>query len=518
MVLGRLAIDREEVASTAGSLAGRRAEPRVRLPRRRAPAQRQPRRAGRRAVARHAARHVERRAAQRADRRAAVPRWRRAGRGDDAGDRASGACAFACRTTPCSTSTRRGPRWRAPVSCSPPATPPPPPTAAERAADADRAAVPVASRGRPGSTACARELDELHIRALERPGARARACGRPARRRRRGRPARARRPVLEAAHRLRIAMLGRPGDRAGALKAYERCKALLAAELGIEPSAETEAALQRRARGGRAAAPAPEASSPFGGVLGARRRGPRLPAPHRAHPAARPRRRQRWPRRPTAPTALALLETSAAPDVIVCDIDMPGMDGVEFIRHVAERRLASAVAIASGLDRRVLETVRAASEGYGLQVLGAVEKPLTARGARGAARGLPAAAAVSRRSRRTATAAAVARSRSTRDARPWTSSRSSTSRSAPSPASARWPQAPGGRPSSGRRRRRRARAPLRRAPAAAGAATRCRRPRRGRLGRAAAEPARRRVARRRAGRDRARPRRADRRRRRPRAR
>jgi CheY-like chemotaxis protein len=31
----------------------------------------------------------------------------------------------------------------------------------------------------------------------------------------------------------------------------------------------------------------------------------------------------------------------------VFDIDMPGMDGVELIRHVAERQLASAVAIAS---------------------------------------------------------------------------------------------------------------------------------------------------------------------------
>lgn len=55
------------------------------------------------------------------------------------------------------------------------------------------------------------------------------------------------------------------------------------------------------------------------------------------------------------------------------------MDGVEFIRHVARRGLASAIAIASGLDRQLLETVHAVGEGYGLQVLGAVEKPLTLR-------------------------------------------------------------------------------------------------------------------------------------------
>jgi EAL domain-containing protein (putative c-di-GMP-specific phosphodiesterase class I) len=46
---------------------------------------------------------------------------------------------------------------------------------------------------------------------------------------------------------------------------------------------------------------------------------------------------------------------------------------------VARRGLASAVAIVSGLDRVLVETVRAVAEGYGLLVLGAVEKPLTAR-------------------------------------------------------------------------------------------------------------------------------------------
>jgi EAL domain-containing protein (putative c-di-GMP-specific phosphodiesterase class I) len=77
--------------------------------------------------------------------------------------------------------------------------------------------------------------------------------------------------------------------------------------------------------------------------------------------------------------ALELLTTSEPPDVIICDLEMPGMDGVEFIRHVAQRGLASGVVIASGLDRRVLNAVQSVSEGYGLQVLGAVEKPLTAR-------------------------------------------------------------------------------------------------------------------------------------------
>ena len=44
--------------------------------------------------------------------------------------------------------------------------------------------------------------------------------------------------------------------------------------------------------------------------------------------------------------------------MIVCDIDMPGMDGVEFIHHVAEDELAGAVIIASALEPKVIDAVR----------------------------------------------------------------------------------------------------------------------------------------------------------------
>ncbi|MEN0015693.1 MAG: BTAD domain-containing putative transcriptional regulator, partial [Solirubrobacteraceae bacterium] len=182
-------------------------------------------------------------------------------------------------------------------------------------------------------------------------------------------------PYLEAAHRLRITLLGRTGDRAGARKAYERCAALLASELGLEPSAETAAALREAV--GEASAAVPGSESPLAGLSVLvvedhdfqRRttlsllRGLGVGELHEASDGA---------------GALRLLDGAVAPDVVVCDIDMPGMDGVEFIRHVAERGLVTAVVFASGLDRRVLDTVRAASEGYGLQVLGAVGKPLTA--------------------------------------------------------------------------------------------------------------------------------------------
>ncbi|MET3808125.1 putative ATPase/DNA-binding SARP family transcriptional activator [Nakamurella sp. UYEF19] len=48
-------------------------------------------------------------------------------------------------------------------------------------------------------------------------------------------------PLDERAHRILIAALDHAGDRAGAVQAYERCRAMLAEQLGVDPSAETVA-------------------------------------------------------------------------------------------------------------------------------------------------------------------------------------------------------------------------------------------------------------------------------------
>ena len=58
---------------------------------------------------------------------------------------------------------------------------------------------------------------------------------------------------------------------------------------------------------------------------------------------------------------------------------MPGMDGVEFLRHVSDARRGTAIVIASGLDESVLRSAEATAREYGLEVLGAIRKPLTAR-------------------------------------------------------------------------------------------------------------------------------------------
>ena len=64
-------------------------------------------------------------------------------------------------------------------------------------------------------------------------------------------------------------------------------------------------------------------------------------------------------------------------DIVISDLDMPGMDGVEFMRHLAEQKLCEAVAVASGMDEALIRTVEDLVDQHGLFVLGHIEKPLT---------------------------------------------------------------------------------------------------------------------------------------------
>ena len=72
-----------------------------------------------------------------------------------------------------------------------------------------------------------------------------------------------------------------------------------------------------------------------------------------------------------------LRQQPSPPDVVLVDLDMPGMDGIECIGHIAQERLARAVVVVSALDPALLNTVQTMARAYGLRVLGSVEKPLT---------------------------------------------------------------------------------------------------------------------------------------------
>ncbi len=65
------------------------------------------------------------------------------------------------------------------------------------------------------------------------------------------------------------------------------------------------------------------------------------------------------------------------PDVVLVDLDMPGMDGIECISHIAREHLARSVVVVSALEPALLNTVQTMARACGLRVLGSVEKPLT---------------------------------------------------------------------------------------------------------------------------------------------
>ena len=44
-------------------------------------------------------------------------------------------------------------------------------------------------------------------------------------------------------------------------------------------------------------------------------------------------------------------------DIIICDLDMPGMDGMEFIRHVGESGVAVSMILSSTHDRSLIDSV-----------------------------------------------------------------------------------------------------------------------------------------------------------------
>ena len=63
------------------------------------------------------------------------------------------------------------------------------------------------------------------------------------------------------------------------------------------------------------------------------------------------------------------------PQMVALDLGMPGMDGVELLRFLADQEYQEPVLIISGFDRRVLESAYRLGEAIGLKMVGPLEKP-----------------------------------------------------------------------------------------------------------------------------------------------
>ena len=64
------------------------------------------------------------------------------------------------------------------------------------------------------------------------------------------------------------------------------------------------------------------------------------------------------------------------PEIVALDLGMPGMDGVELLRFLADQQYLSPVLIVSGHDRRVLESAFRLGEALGLTMAGPLQKPV----------------------------------------------------------------------------------------------------------------------------------------------
>ncbi len=76
--------------------------------------------------------------------------------------------------------------------------------------------------------------------------------------------------------------------------------------------------------------------------------------------------------------ALQIIGDEAADpvNVVLCDLQMPGMDGMEFLRHLSEERSEVGIVITSALDGNLLASVGRMAKVYGIRLLGIVEKPI----------------------------------------------------------------------------------------------------------------------------------------------
>lgn len=81
---------------------------------------------------------------------------------------------------------------------------------------------------------------------------------------------------------------------------------------------------------------------------------------------------------PDGLTALKTLQDKAQQiDISFIDLNMPGMDGMELIRHLAKEHNQTSVVLASALDSSLLFSVGTMSKAYGINLLGTLEKPAT---------------------------------------------------------------------------------------------------------------------------------------------
>ena len=64
-------------------------------------------------------------------------------------------------------------------------------------------------------------------------------------------------------------------------------------------------------------------------------------------------------------------------DVVVCDLLMPEMDGIEFLKQVSDEGFSPSIVISSGADEDTQREMETVAHTHGLRVLGFIPKPVS---------------------------------------------------------------------------------------------------------------------------------------------